>query len=76
MPDELHIGMDKYAQREEPVKIGILRILSESSEPVGSTTIARKLVKKGLHQRENGEKLFEDFEEKNLIISHGKDGFR
>ncbi|MGQ9596107.1 MAG: DUF128 domain-containing protein [Thermoproteota archaeon] len=67
--------MGKHAQREEPVKIGILRILSESGEPVGSTTITKELVKRGLFINERTVRNYlKSLEDKGLVLSHGKNG--
>lgn len=67
--------MARHAQREEPVKIGILRILSESSEPVGSTTITRELVKRGVFINERTVRNYlKTLEDKGLVHSHGKNG--
>jgi repressor of nif and glnA expression len=67
--------MVKNTQREEPVKIGILRILSESNSPVGSTTITRELVKRGLFINERTVRNYlKSLEQKGLVSSHGKNG--
>ncbi|NHV98931.1 MAG: DUF128 domain-containing protein [Thaumarchaeota archaeon] len=67
--------MVKHAQREESFKIGILRILSESNEPVGSTTISRELVKRGLFTNERTVRNYlKTLEDKGLVLSRGKNG--
>ncbi|MEM2946369.1 MAG: NrpR regulatory domain-containing protein [Thermoproteota archaeon] len=67
--------MVKHAQREEPVKIGILRILSESSEPVGSTTITRELVKRGFFINERTVRNYlKTLEDRGFVLSHGRNG--
>lgn len=67
--------MVKNTQREEPVKIWILRILSESNGPVGSTTITRELVKRGFFINERTVRNYlKSLEQKGFVLSHGKNG--
>lgn len=74
-PERLSHQDGKHAQREEPVKIGILRILSESGEPVGSTTITKELFKRGLFINERTVRNYlKSLEDKGLVLSHGKNG--
>ncbi|MEM3029301.1 MAG: NrpR regulatory domain-containing protein [Thermoproteota archaeon] len=69
------IRMVKNTQREELVKTGILRILSESNGPVGSTTITRELVKRGFFINERTVRNYlKSLEEKGFVSSHGKNG--
>ncbi|MBO3754477.1 MAG: DUF128 domain-containing protein [Candidatus Brockarchaeota archaeon] len=67
--------MVKQARREEPIETEILRILSESSGPVGSTTITRELVKRGLFINERTVRNYlRSLEDKGLVLSHGRNG--
>lgn len=60
---------------QERIKIEILKILSENSNPIGSTTITRELVKRGIFINERTVRNYlKSFEEEGLVQSHGKNG--
>ncbi len=59
----------------ERIRIGILRVLSENNGPVGSTTITRELVKRGILVNERTVRNYlKMFEKEGLVLSHGKNG--
>ncbi|MGQ9479325.1 MAG: DUF128 domain-containing protein [Thermoproteota archaeon] len=60
---------------EEVFKTSILRVLSESNGPVGSTTITRELVKKGIFINERTVRNYlRILEQKGFVENHGKNG--
>lgn len=59
----------------EQIKTGILKILSENNGPVGSTTITRELVKRGIFINERTVRNYlKSLEKEGLVLSHGKNG--
>jgi len=66
--------MAKNSMREQ-IKIGILKILSENNSPVGSTTITRELVKRGVFINERTVRNYlQSLEKEGMVQSHGKNG--
>ncbi|MBO3800685.1 MAG: DUF128 domain-containing protein [Candidatus Brockarchaeota archaeon] len=60
---------------QDRIKIGILKVLSENSGPLGSTTITRELVKRGIFINERTVRNYlKSFEKEGLVSSHGKNG--
>ena len=65
-------GNQSYAERKE---IAILRVLSESSHPLGSITIARELERYGIHLSERGVRYhLKVADERGYTQSLGRDG--
>ncbi|MDW8034337.1 MAG: NrpR regulatory domain-containing protein, partial [Nitrososphaerota archaeon] len=60
---------------QEQIKIGILKVLSENNGPVGSTTITRELIKRGIFINERTVRNYlKSYEKEGLVSSHGKNG--
>ncbi|MEM2276366.1 MAG: NrpR regulatory domain-containing protein [Thermoproteota archaeon] len=60
---------------QDQIKTGILKILSENDGPLGSTTITRELVKRGVFINERTVRNYlKSFEKEGLVSSHGKNG--